>query len=197
MRVGPQRLAYSAKQDDPPTLLKRKVDQSELKCDRCIRHRWERRGLDVVFCAEISPSLLPNYDECNFSYEYLSKTAKSNCAVKRMGESVRWADLTIRLTVKANNMSAIACMQATTAREKTRNQIIGFLYILLRLPPWPRCNVPGIFCNINVFKIQVAISPFVISKTFKCFHIFSCTLFCLSQRVCDNHQKSVNLASNV
>ena len=30
----------------------------------------------------------------------------SNCAVKRKGESARWADLTIRLVVEANGMSA-------------------------------------------------------------------------------------------
>ena len=41
------------------------------------------------------------------SYEYLFETAKSNCAVKSIGESARWADLTIRLVVKAkNSMSA-------------------------------------------------------------------------------------------
>ena len=43
---------------------------------------------------------------CIFSYEYLSETAKSNCAVKRIGESARWADLTIRFVVKANSMSS-------------------------------------------------------------------------------------------
>ena len=50
-----------------------------------------RRGLDVVTI---------------FSCEYLSETAKSNCAVKRIEESARWADLTIRLVVEANSMSA-------------------------------------------------------------------------------------------
>ena len=43
---------------------------------------------------------------CIFSYEYPSETAKSNRAVKVIGESVRCADLTIRLIVKANSMSA-------------------------------------------------------------------------------------------
>ena len=37
---------------------------------------------------------------------YIFETAKSNCAVKRMGESARWADLTIRLVMKAKSMSA-------------------------------------------------------------------------------------------
>ena len=43
---------------------------------------------------------------CIFSYKYLSETVKSNWSVKRMGQSARWADLTIRLIVKANSMSA-------------------------------------------------------------------------------------------
>ena len=38
-----------------------------------------------------------------FSYEYLSETAKSHYAVKLIGESARWVDLTIRLIVKANS----------------------------------------------------------------------------------------------
>ena len=58
-----------------------------------------------------SPSLVAhlavsNDAVCILSYEYLFKAAKSDCAVKRIGESVRWADRTIRLVVKANNMSA-------------------------------------------------------------------------------------------
>ena len=65
-----------------------------------------RRGLDVVTSAEIRPSCRTNDAVCNFSYDYLSEAAKSNCAVKRIGESARWADLTIRLVVKANSMSA-------------------------------------------------------------------------------------------
>ena len=48
---------------------------------------------------------VPNDVVCIFSFEYLSKTAKSNWLVERIGESVRWADLTIRLIVKANIMS--------------------------------------------------------------------------------------------
>ena len=56
--------------------------------------------------AEIRPSRRTNDAVCFFSYEYLSETAKSNCAVKRMEESARWADLTIRLVVEANCMSA-------------------------------------------------------------------------------------------
>ena len=89
----------------------------------CIRHQWEGeigssqhksphqarafgRGLDVVTSAEISPLRRTNDAVCIFSYEYLSETAKSNCAVKRIGESARWDDLTIRLVVKANSMSA-------------------------------------------------------------------------------------------
>ena len=87
----------------------------------CIRHRCKgekdssqhhksphqarayRRGLDVVTGAEIRPSCRTNDAVCIFSYEYLSETAKSNCAVKRLGESARWANLTI---VKINSMSA-------------------------------------------------------------------------------------------
>ena len=66
----------------------------------CIRHRWEGemgssqhkgRGLDVVTSAEVSPSRRTNDAVYIFSYEYLSETAKSNCAVKRIGESVRRA----------------------------------------------------------------------------------------------------------
>ena len=88
----------------------------------CMRHRWEGemrssqhksphqarafiRGLDVVTCAEISPSRRTNDAVCIFLYEYLSESAKSNCAVKRIGESVRWADLTISLVMKNNIMS--------------------------------------------------------------------------------------------
>ena len=65
-----------------------------------------RRGRDVVTIAEISSSRRTNDAVCIFSYEYLSKTGKSNCTVKRIGESARWADLTIRLVVKANSVSA-------------------------------------------------------------------------------------------
>ena len=65
-----------------------------------------RRGLDVVTCAEMSPYRRTKDAVCIFSYEYLSETAKLNCAVKRIGESARRADLTIRLAVKASNMSA-------------------------------------------------------------------------------------------
>ena len=54
-----------------------------------------RRGLHVVTIAEIGPSRRTNDAVCIFSYEYLSETAKSNCEVKRIGESARWASLTI------------------------------------------------------------------------------------------------------
>ena len=60
----------------------------------------------MVTSAEISPFRRTNDAVCIFSYEYLSEMAKSNCAVKRIGESARWADLTMRLIVKANSMSA-------------------------------------------------------------------------------------------
>ena len=53
-----------------------------------------RQGLDVT-SAEISQSRCTNNKLCIFSYEYISETAKSNCAVNRIGESARWADLTI------------------------------------------------------------------------------------------------------
>ena len=65
-----------------------------------------RRGLDVVTSAEISPSRLLNDAVCIILYEYLFETTKSSGAVKRFGESGRWADLTIRLVVEANSMSA-------------------------------------------------------------------------------------------
>ena len=54
------------------------------------------------------PSRRTNDAVCRpiFSYEYLFEAAKSNRAVKRLGESVRWADLTIRLIVKTNSMGA-------------------------------------------------------------------------------------------
>ena len=59
---------------------------------------------------------VPNDAVCIFSCEYLSETAKSNWAVKRIylsiGESARWADLTIRLVVKANSRSARIDKQA-------------------------------------------------------------------------------------
>ena len=64
------------------------------------------RGLDVVTCAEMNLSRRTKDAVCIFSYEYLSETARSSCAVKCMGESARWADLTIRLVVKANSMSS-------------------------------------------------------------------------------------------
>ena len=75
-----------------------------------------RRGLYVVTSAEISLSRRTKDAVCIFSYEYLSEAAKSNSAVKRIHgirESARWADLTIRLIVKANSMSArrMVCMQ--------------------------------------------------------------------------------------
>ena len=94
-----------------------------VKCDIiCIRHRWEgemgssqhkspqqarafRRGIPVVTSAENSPSRHTNDAVCIFSYEYLSETTKSNCAMKRFGQSARWADLTIHFVVKANSMS--------------------------------------------------------------------------------------------
>ena len=63
-----------------------------------------RRGL--VTSAEISPSRRTNDAVCIFSYEYLSETEKPNCAEKRIGESARWDDLTIRLVVKVNCTSA-------------------------------------------------------------------------------------------
>ena len=65
-----------------------------------------RRGLDVVTCAEMNPSRRTKDAVCIFSYEYLSETVRSSYAVKCMGESARWADLTIRLLVKANSMSS-------------------------------------------------------------------------------------------
>ena len=66
-----------------------------------------RRGHDVVTSAEISPSRHTNDAVCIISYEYLSETVKSNCAVKRrLWECARWADLTIRLVVKANSVNA-------------------------------------------------------------------------------------------
>ena len=61
----------------------------------------------MVKSAEISPCRRTNDAVCRtiFSYEYLFEAAISNRAVKRLGESVRWADLTIRLIVKTNSMS--------------------------------------------------------------------------------------------
>ena len=64
-----------------------------------------RQGLDVVTSAEISPYRRTNDAFSLLSYEYISETSKSNCAVKRFGESAKWPDLTIRLVVKANSMS--------------------------------------------------------------------------------------------
>ena len=47
------------------------------------------------------------YQRCSMHFLVrISETAKSNCAVKRIGESARWDDLTIRLVAKANSMSA-------------------------------------------------------------------------------------------
>ena len=59
-----------------------------------------------MICAEMSPFRRINDAVCIFSYEYLSETVKSNCSVNCIGESARWADLTIRLVVKANSVSA-------------------------------------------------------------------------------------------
>ena len=39
-----------------------------------------------------------------FLVRMLSETAKSDCAMKCIGESARWADLILHLVVKANNM---------------------------------------------------------------------------------------------
>ena len=55
--------------------------------------------LDVVTSAEINPSRHTNDAICIFSYEYLSETAKSNSVLKRIGDSARWADVTIHLVV--------------------------------------------------------------------------------------------------
>ena len=97
----------------------RKISRDLIYAHIGLRHRWEgvmgssqhksphqarafRRGTDVVTSAEISPSRRTNDAVCIFSYEYLSKTAKSNFAVKRIRGSARWADFTIRPTVNAN-----------------------------------------------------------------------------------------------
>ena len=59
--------------------------------------------------ADTGSAAVPNNALCIFSYKYLSETVKSNWSVKcmqGMGESARWADLTIRLIVKANSMCA-------------------------------------------------------------------------------------------
>ena len=65
-----------------------------------------RREIDTVMSAEISPSGHTNDAIYSFSYKNLSETATSNSAVKRIGESARWADLPIPLVVKANSMNA-------------------------------------------------------------------------------------------
>ena len=62
--------------------------------------------------------LISPYQRC--SMHSLIKTAKSNWAVKRIGESERWADLTIRLLVKANSMSAIIAIRALAVCDRAR-----------------------------------------------------------------------------
>ena len=83
-----------------------------------IRHRWEGemgssqhkspphqarafgRRLDVVTRGTNDAVYI-------FSYEYLSETAKIElCSESYIGESAGWTDLTIRLVVRANSMSA-------------------------------------------------------------------------------------------
>ena len=51
-----------------------------------------RRGIHVVTSAKISLSRCTDDAVCIFLSEYLSETAKSNYAVKCIGESARWAD---------------------------------------------------------------------------------------------------------
>ena len=87
-----------------------------------IRHRWKARWAYLSTSHHIKPGplgeglmwwlvlrsahlVVPNDAVCIFWYEYLSETAKSNWAVKRIRQSARWADLTIRLVVKANSKS--------------------------------------------------------------------------------------------
>ena len=64
---------------------------------------------------------------CIFSYEYLSDTVKSNCAVKFIGESARWADLTIRLVVKANSVSA----RTATHNTHVTKLVAGNMFVIL------------------------------------------------------------------
>ena len=69
-----------------------------------------RRGLDVVTSAEISPSRRTQHAVCIFSYESIEGgKIELSSKVNYFGENARWADLTIRLVVKANSMSARMC----------------------------------------------------------------------------------------
>ena len=64
-----------------------------------------RRGLDGVTSAEISQSR--RTQRCSMYFLVpIFEVVKLKLTVKRIGESARWADLTIRLIVKANSMSA-------------------------------------------------------------------------------------------
>ena len=67
---------------------------------------------DGLISAQVSTAHIAVPDDAVyiFSYEYLSETATSNLAVKCIDESARWADLTIRLVVKANSISAIIAL---------------------------------------------------------------------------------------
>ena len=87
-----------------------------------------RQGLDVVTSAEIRPSRCTKDAVCIFSYEYLSETEKSSCAVKRIEESARWADLIIRLVVKANRMSASTTSFVTLLGHTKCVQIFEWCY---------------------------------------------------------------------
>ena len=121
-----------------------------------------RRGLDVVTSAEIRPSRRTNDAVCFFSYEYLSETAKSNCAVKRMEESARWADLTIRLVVEANCMSARK------------------LYIVASELKDPICHSDE--CQIGSFSSEatISISAYCFVMIYSCLWRYICNTKCES-----------------
>ena len=56
--------------------------------------------------AEISPSCRTSDAVYVFSRTNIYLKQQNQAAVKRLRESVRWADLTIRFVVKANSLSA-------------------------------------------------------------------------------------------
>ena len=70
-------------------------------------------------------------------YYIIYQAEKSNWAVKRFGESGRWADLTIHLVVKANSMSArrantdIRLIVKTTVQIRAYSPDFGLPYVVI------------------------------------------------------------------
>ena len=109
----------------------------------CMRHRWEGemgsfqlKSPHQARAFRLGPDVVTSTQRCcmYFLVRITICNGKSNWAVKRFGESARWANLTIRLVLKTNSMSARNVLKF---KHPSYDAILR-ITLYRNLPAWPR-----------------------------------------------------------